>query len=59
MASHTLYNRIHKAALMKEISIYRGHKEAIIIAMILSDIYNPKKDMTVRNTADLEWEGTQ
>jgi hypothetical protein len=54
MASHTLYNRIHKAALMKEISIYRGHKEAIIIAMILSDIYNPKKDMTVRNAADLE-----
>ncbi len=35
-------HRIHIAALI-EISIYRGHEEAIIIAMSLSDIYNPKE----------------
>ncbi len=38
----------------KEISIHRGHKEVIIIAMSLSDIYNPKEDMPVQNTADLK-----
>ncbi len=37
----------------KEIGIHRGHKEVIIIAMNLSDMYNPKEDMPVRNTADL------
>jgi hypothetical protein len=42
MAGHALY-RIHISALMKEISIHRGHKEVIIIAMSLSDIYNPKE----------------
>jgi hypothetical protein len=42
---------------MKEISIHRGHEEVIIIAMSLSDMQIPTKDMTVWNTADLE--GTQ
>jgi hypothetical protein len=50
MAGHALYDRIHKATLMKE--IYRlvsigGHKEVIIIVMSLYDIYNPKRDMAV------------
>jgi hypothetical protein len=31
------------AALMKEIIIHRGHEEVIVIAMSLSDIYNPKE----------------
>ncbi len=31
-----------------------GHDEVIIIAMSLSDMQIPKKDMTLRNTADLE-----
>ena len=47
MAGHALYDRIHKVTLMKEInrlvSIYRGHKEVIIIAMNLCDIHSPKK----------------
>jgi hypothetical protein len=46
MAGHALYNRIHKATLMKEINrlcIHRGHEDVIIIVMSFSDIYNPKE----------------
>jgi hypothetical protein len=59
MAGHALYDRIHKATLMKEInrSIHRGHKEVIIIVMSLSDIYNPNKGYDSMEVADLQ--GTQ
>ena len=41
---------------MKEISIYKGHKEVIIIAMSLSDIYNPK-EFRIRGNST-EWQKT-
>jgi hypothetical protein len=46
MAGHTLYDRIHKAALTKETNrlVSIGViKKVIIIVMSLCDIHNPKK----------------
>jgi hypothetical protein len=59
MAGHALYDRIHKATLMKEINrlVSIGVIEVIIIVMSLSDIYNPKEGYDSMELADLQ--GTQ